>query len=51
MLDMGKTNTTRELNFYQSFNLGYYYYSVGTFAYNKLIDNLEYENNVIINFK
>lgn len=48
MLDMGKTNVTRELNFYQSFNLGYYYYySAGTFAYNKLIDNLEYENNVI----
>lgn len=48
MLDMGKTNVTREFKYYLSFNLGYYYfYSAGRFAYNKLIYNLKYEKNVI----
>ena len=48
MLNMMKMNLNKEFNYYLSFDSGYYYfYSVGTFAYNKLIENLRYENHVI----
>lgn len=50
MLNMSKLNFIEELKSYQTFNLGYYYfYSVGLFAYNKLIYLFKYENNVMIN--
>lgn len=48
MLNLKEIKEVAQLYFYYSFNLGYYYfYSVGLFAYNKLIKHLIYENNVI----